>query len=163
MEGIILLDNIRGTKTIWKNKECEVQDLGDGIVNIEFRSKMNAMGSGVLSGINKGIEIAENDFRGVVIGNQGANFSVGANLAMVFMFAIEQEYDELNFAIKFFQDTMMRARYSKIPVVVAPHTMTLGGGCELTLHADAVQAAAETYTGLVEFVVGVIPGGGGTK
>ncbi|MCH8555146.1 MAG: 3-hydroxyacyl-CoA dehydrogenase/enoyl-CoA hydratase family protein [Schleiferiaceae bacterium] len=163
MEGIVILDNLRKTKTVWKNKECEVQDLGDGILNIEFRSKMNSMGSGVLAGINKGIELAEENFRGVVIGNQGANFSVGANLAMVFMFAVEQEYDELNFAIKYFQDTMMRARYSKIPVVVAPHTMTLGGGCELTLHADAVQAAAETYTGLVEFGVGVIPGGGGTK
>jgi 3-hydroxyacyl-CoA dehydrogenase len=162
-EGIVILDHIRDSRTIWSNKECAVQDLGDGILNIEFRSKMNSMGSGVLAGINKGIELAEKGYAGVVIGNQGANFSVGANLGMVFMMAIEQEYDELNFAIKYFQDTMMRARYSKVPVVVAPHTMTLGGGCELTLHADAVQAAGETYMGLVEFGVGVIPGGGGTK
>lgn len=163
LDGLIILDHIRSTKTVWENNECAVVDLGDGILNVEFRSKMNAMGSGVLSGINKGIELAEKDFRGVVIGNQGQNFSVGANLMMVFMFAAEQEYDELNFAIKYFQDTMMRARYSNIPVVSAPHTMSLGGGCELTLHADGVQAAGETYMGLVEFGVGVIPGGGGTK
>jgi 3-hydroxyacyl-CoA dehydrogenase len=162
-EGIVILDHIRANRTIWSNNECAVQDIGDGILNIEFRSKMNSLGSGVLSGINKGIELAEQGYAGVVIGNQGANFSVGANLGMVFMMAVEQEYDELNFAIKYFQDTMMRARYSKVPVVVAPHTMTLGGGCELTLHADAVQAAGETYMGLVEFGVGVIPGGGGTK
>lgn len=163
LEGLIILDHIRPTKTVWENNECAVIDLGDGVLNIEFRSKMNSMGSGVLSGINKGIELAEKDYRAVVIGNQGQNFSVGANLMMVFMFAVEQDYDELNFAIKYFQDTMMRARYSNVPVVVAPHTMALGGGCELTLHADAVQAAGETYTGLVEFGVGVIPGGGGTK
>lgn len=163
LNDLIILDHLRGSKTVWENNECSVIDLGDGIVNIEFRSKMNSLGGGVLSGINKGIEIAEKDFRGVVIANQGANFSVGANLMMVFMMAVEQEYDELNFSIKYFQDTMMRARYSTIPVVVAPHQMALGGGCELTLHADAVQIAGETYMGLVEFGVGVIPGGGGTK
>jgi 3-hydroxyacyl-CoA dehydrogenase len=163
LEDLIILDHLRGSKTVWENNECAVIDLGEGILNIEFRSKMNSLGGGVLSGINKGIEIAEKDFRGVVIANQGANFSVGANLMMVFMMAAEQEYDELNFSIKYFQDTMMRARYSTIPVVVAPHQMALGGGCELTLHADAVQIAGETYMGLVEFGVGVIPGGGGTK
>lgn len=159
----IILDTIREAKTIWNNKESAIQDLGDGILNFEFRSKMNTLGSGVLAGMNKAIEMAEKDYRGLVIGNQGSNFSVGANLAMIFMMAIEQEWDELNFAIKYFQDTMMRVRYSDVPVVVAPHGMSLGGGCEMTLHADAVQAAAETYMGLVEFGVGVIPGGGGTK
>lgn len=159
----INLDYIRKEKTVWKNDECVVEDLGDGIVNIEFRSKMNSLGGGVLAGINAGIELAEKDFRGVVISNQGQNFTVGANLAMIFMFAVEQEWDELNFAIRHFQNTMMRVRYSGVPVVVAPHQMTLGGGCEMTLHADAVQASAETYMGLVEFGVGVIPGGGGTK
>lgn len=163
LSGIIILDHRRDISTVWSNAECAVIDLGDGILNIEFRSKMNSLGSGVLAGINKGIELAERDFRGAVISNQGANFSVGANLMMVYMMAIEQEYDELNFAIKYFQDTVMRVRYSHVPVVVAPHGMTLGGGCELVLHADAVQAAAETYMGLVEFGVGVIPGGGGTK
>ncbi|MEQ9262283.1 MAG: 3-hydroxyacyl-CoA dehydrogenase/enoyl-CoA hydratase family protein [Owenweeksia sp.] len=163
IRDFIILDHIRPSKTVWSNDECSVEYLGDGILNIEFRSKMNSLGSGVLSGIHKGIELAEKDFRGVVIGNNGQNFSVGANLGMIFMMAVEQEYDELNYAIKYFQDTMMRVRYSSIPVVVAPHSMTLGGGCEMTLHADAVQAAAETYVGLVEFGVGVIPGGGGTK
>ncbi len=162
-KSFIVLDHIRPTKTVWQNSECAVEDLGDGILNIEFRSKMNSLGGGVLAGINKGIELAEKDFQGLVISNQGDNFSVGANLGMIFMMAVEQEYDELNFAIKYFQDTMMRVRYSSIPVVVAPHQMSLGGGCEMSLHADAVQAAAETYTGLVEFGVGVIPGGGGTK
>ena len=162
-KSFIVLDHIRPTKTIWQNSDCAVEDLGDGILNIEFRSKMNSLGGGVLAGINKGIELAEKDFQGVVISNQGDNFSVGANLGMIFMMAVEQEFDELNFAIKHFQDTMMRVRYSSIPVVVAPHQMSLGGGCEMSLHADAVQAAAETYTGLVEFGVGVIPGGGGTK
>lgn len=160
---LIILDHIRDSKTIWKNSECNVIDLGDGILNVEFRSKANSLGSGVLEGINKGIELAEREYRGVVIANQGDNFSVGANLGMIFMMAIEQEYDELNFAVKYFQDTMMRVRYSSVPVVVAPFNRTLGGGCEMTLHADAVQAHAEAYIGLVEFGVGLIPGGGGTK
>lgn len=159
----IILDTIRGTKTIWSNSESAIQDLGDGIINFEFRSKMNSLGGGVLAGMNKAIDLAEKEYEGLVIGNQASNFSVGANLGMIFMMAIEQEWDELNFAIKHFQDTMMRVRYSNIPVVVAPHGMSLGGGCEMTLHADAVQASAETYMGLVEFGVGVIPGGGGTK
>lgn len=162
-KNFIILDHIRKNNTIWKNNECSVLDLGDGVVNIEFHSKMNTLGSGVLAGINKGIELAEKDFRAVVVSNQGDNFTVGANLAMIFMMAIEQEYDELNFAIKYFQDTMMKLRYSSIPTVVAPFGMTLGGGCEASLHADAIQASAETYVGLVEFGVGLIPGGGGTK
>lgn len=162
-DGFIILDRIRESKTVWSNAESVVEDLGDGILNFEFRSKMNTLGSGVIQGLNKAIDMAEKDYRGLVIGNEASNFSVGANLGMIFMMAIEQDYDELNFAIKIFQDSMMRVRYSSIPVVVAPHGMTLGGGCEMTLHADRVQAAAETYIGLVEFGVGVIPGGGGTK
>lgn len=162
-ENYIVLDHIRSNKTLWSNDECSIIDLGDGIINIEFHSKMNSMGSGVLTGIHKGIDMAESDYAGVVISNQGDNFSVGANIGMIFMMAAEQDFDELNFAVKYFQDTMMRVRYSNIPVVVAPHAMALGGGCEIALHADAVQCAAETYTGLVEFGVGVIPGGGGTK
>ena len=162
-ENYIILDNIRPTKTVWENSDSVVSDLGDGILNFEFRSKMNTLGGGVLAGMNKAIELAEKEYRGLVIGNQATNFSVGANLGMVFMMAIEQEYDELNFAIKAFQDAVMRVRYSDIPVVVAPHGLTLGGGCEMTMHSDGAQAAAETYIGLVEFGVGVIPGGGGTK
>lgn len=162
-DAFIILDNIRKSHEVWSNKEVVVQDLGDGILNVEFRSKMNTIGADVLNGINKGIELAEKDFRGLVVGNQGTNFSVGANIGMIFMMAVEQEYDELNYSIKAFQDTMMRMRYSAIPTVAAPHGMCLGGGCELSLHADRVVAAAETYIGLVEFGVGVIPGGGGSK
>ena len=162
-DAFIILNNIRNSKKIWNNSESIITDLGDGIINLEFTSKMNSIGAGVLQGINKAIDIAEKDYNGLVIGNQGANFSVGANLGMIFMMAVEQEYDELNMAIKMFQDTMMRCRYSAIPVIAAPHGMTLGGGCELVMHSDRAVAAAETYIGLVEFGVGVIPGGGGSK
>lgn len=162
-DAFIILNNIRESKNVWSNKEAYIQDLGDGIINLEFNSKMNTIGEGVLAGINKAIDLAEKEYDGLVIGNQAANFSVGANIGMIFMMAVEQEYDELNMAIKYFQDTMMRVRYSSIPVIVAPHGMTLGGGCEMSLHADKIVAAAETYIGLVEFGVGVIPGGGGSK
>ncbi|ADX67119.1 3-hydroxyacyl-CoA dehydrogenase/enoyl-CoA hydratase family protein [Weeksella virosa] len=162
-DAFIILDNIRKTNEIWSNKECSIQDLGDGIINIEFRSKMNSLGGGVLQGINKGIDLAEKEYRGVVIGNQADNFSVGANLAMIMMMAAEQDWWELNMAIKMFQDTMMRVRYSSIPVISAPHGMALGGGCEVSIHADKMVAAAETYIGLVEVGVGLIPGGGGSK
>ncbi|MDR9456083.1 MAG: 3-hydroxyacyl-CoA dehydrogenase NAD-binding domain-containing protein [Salegentibacter sp.] len=162
-DAFIILDNIRESKEVFKNSGVVVEDLGDGILNVEFRSKMNAIGGDVLDGINKAIDIAEKDYQGLVVANNGKNFSVGANIGMIFMMAVEQEYEELNMAVKYFQDTMMRMRYSSIPTVAAPHTMTLGGGCELSMHADKVVAAAETYIGLVEFGVGVIPGGGGSK
>lgn len=162
-DSFIILNNIRETKKVWSNSDAIIQDLGDGILNLEFQSKMNTIGGGVLQGINKAIDLAETQFQGLVIGNQAANFTVGANIGMIFMMAVEQEYDELNMAIKMFQDTMMRVRYSGIPVIVAPHGMTLGGGCEMSMHADKVVAAAESYIGLVEFGVGVIPGGGGSK
>ena len=162
-ESFIILDNIRKSNEVFKNPGVVLEDLGDGILNLEFQSKMNTIGGDVLAGLNKAVDIAEKDFQGLVIGNQGANFSVGANIGMIFMMAVEQEYDELNMAIKYFQDTMMRMRYSAIPTVVATHGMTLGGGCELSMHADKVVAAAESYIGLVEFGVGVIPGGGGSK
>lgn len=162
-DSFIILDHIRENKTIWKNSGVTITDLGDGILNCEFHTKMNSIGGEVLQGINKAIDIAEKDYRGLVVGNQGANFSAGANIAMIFMMAVEQEYDEIDFAIRQFQKTMMRVRYSSIPVVAAPHHLALGGGCELCLHADWVQANAETYMGLVEFGVGVIPGGGGSK
>jgi len=162
-EQFILLDVIRGTKTVWKNAGATLTDIGEGILNLEFHTKMNTIGSEILQGVNTAIDKAEQDFRGLVISNEGANFSAGANLGMVFMFAVEQEYDELDFAIRTFQSTMMRVRYSAIPVIVAPHNMSLGGGCEMSLHADSVVAHAELYTGLVEFGVGLIPGGGGTK
>lgn len=162
-KNFIVLDNLRKGGTLWSNKGSSIHDLGDGILGLEFHTKMNTMGSEVLQGINKAIDLAEKDYEGLVIGNDGQNFSAGANLGMIFMMAIEQEFDELNFAVRAFQNTMMRVRYSSIPVVVAPFNMALGGGCEITLHADAVQASAETYIGLVEVGAGVIPGGGGTK
>lgn len=162
-ESFILLDNIRSSKTIWKNSGATITDIGDGIINLEWNTKMNSIGAEVIEGINKAIDIAEKDFRGLVISNEGANFSAGANVGMIFMMAVEQEYDELNMAIRTFQNTMMRVRYSGIPVVVAPHNMALGGACEMSLHSDKVVAHAETYMGLVEFGVGLIPGGGGTK
>ncbi|PRY07839.1 3-hydroxyacyl-CoA dehydrogenase [Pontibacter ummariensis] len=162
-ENFIILDNLRGSKTVWKNSGATLIDLGDGILNVEFHTKMNTIGGDVIAGLNKGIEIAEKDFRGMVVGSDAANFSAGANVGLIYMYALEQEYDEINFMIKQFQDTMMRMRYSAIPVVGTPHGLTLGGGCELNLHCDHIQAAAETYMGLVEFGVGLIPGGGGTK
>lgn len=162
-EDFISLDAIRATNTIWKNSGVTITDLGDGILNCEFRTKMNTIGGEVLAGINKALDLAEKDYKGLVISNEGANFSAGANVGMIFMMAAEQDWDELNMAVRQFQNTTMRIRYSSIPVVAAPHNLSLGGGCEICLHADMVVAHAETYIGLVEFGVGVIPGGGGTK
>mmetsp|Transcript_9404 Transcript_9404/g.12799 ORF Transcript_9404/g.12799 Transcript_9404/m.12799 type:complete len:802 (+) Transcript_9404:448-2853(+) len=159
----VSLEALRGANTLWKNEDTTVIDLGDGILNLEFHTKMNTIGGGVIQGINKAIDLAEEQHKGLVISNNGQNFSAGANVGMIFMMAVEQDYDELNFAVKSFQDTMMRVRYSDIPVIVAPHNLALGGGCELALHADKVVAHAELYMGLVEFGVGLIPGGGGTK
>jgi len=162
-ETFILLNNIRESKTLWSNSGTAIQDLGDGIINFEFRSKMNSIGSEVLDGLNKAIDLAEKEYDGLVIGNEGTNFSVGANIAMILMLAADQEWDDLNMAISYFQKSVSRIRYSSIPVIVAPHGMTLGGGCEMTMHADRVVATPETYIGLVEVGVGVIPGGGGSK
>ena len=161
-EAFIVLNNY-SDKIVWKNSACVVYDLGDDVLGLEWRTKMNSIGGEVLEGIQKAIGIAEDKYKGLVIANDGPNFSAGANVGMIFMYAIEQEYDELDLAIRMFQNTMMRVRYSSVPVVVAPHGLTLGGGCEINLHADKVCAAAETYIGLVELGVGLIPGGGGTK
>ncbi len=162
-EDLVMLSALRETNKVWNNADATLVDLGDGILNLEFSTKMNTIGGGVIEGINKAIEIAEKDYKGLVISNTGQNFSAGANVGMIFMMAVEQDYDELNFAVKTFQDTMMRIRYSNIPVIVAPHNMALGGGCEMSMHADKVVAHAELYMGLVEFGVGLIPGGGGSK
>ena len=162
-EDLVILDALRSENKVWGNQDTTIVDLGDGILNLEFHTKMNTIGGGVIEGINKAIDLAEADQKGLVVSNTGGHFSAGANVGMIFMMAIEQDYDELNFAIKAFQDTMMRVRYSNIPVVVAPHNMALGGGCELSMHADKVVAHAELYMGLVEFGVGLIPGGGGSK
>ncbi|MCB2409488.1 3-hydroxyacyl-CoA dehydrogenase/enoyl-CoA hydratase family protein [Hymenobacter lucidus] len=164
VENFIILDNLRATgKVLWKNAGASVIDLGDGILNVEFHSKMNTLGSDVIQGLMKGVDIAEQGYRGLVVGNDAPNFSAGANLGLVYMYALDQEFDEINMMIAQFQNAMMRMRYSSIPVVGTPHGLALGGGCELNLHADKVVAAAETYMGLVEFGVGLIPAGGGTK
>jgi 3-hydroxyacyl-CoA dehydrogenase len=162
-DGKVALANLPESAIVWKNSGTTIYDLGDGILNIAFHTKMNTIGGEVIAGLNKAIDLAEKSYKGLVVANEGQNFSAGANVGMIFMMAVEQEYDELDFAIRAFQNTMMRVRYSSIPVVAAPHGLTLGGACELCLHADKVVAHAETYMGLVEFGVGVIPGGGGTK
>lgn len=162
MSSFILLEHMN-EKIVWNNPVCKLYDMGDDVVALRWNTKMNSIGGEVLEGVRKSIDIAEEKYKGLVIANGGANFSAGANIGLIFMFAAEQEYDELDIAIRQFQSTTMRLRYSSIPVVVAPHGLTLGGGCEMCLHADAVHAAAETYVGLVEVGIGVIPGGGGTK
>ena len=162
-ENFIILDNTRD-KLVFSNAEVALHDIGDGVLCLEFRSKMNSIGEGVLQGINEAIRIAEEgQWRGLVIGNNSINFTVGANLMMIAMMAYQQEWDELNFAVDYFQKTVMRCRYSSIPVVAATQGYVFGGGCEISMHCDAVMAAAESYVGLVEVGVGLIPGGGGTK
>ena len=161
-EAFIVMKNFEG-QTVWKNAACRAYHLGEEVIGLEWSTKMNSIGGEVLEGIQRSIGLAEEKYKGLVIANEGANFSAGANVGMIFMLAIEQEYDELDMAIRQFQQTMMRARYSSVPVVIAPHGLSLGGGCELNLHADKICAAAETYIGLVELGVGLIPGGGGSK
>lgn len=161
-EDFIILENL-SNNVVWKNADSKITDIGDGVIDFSWHSKSYTLGSAVVEGMNHAIGLAERDYKGLVIGHQGSDFSLGANLGLVFMYAIEQDYDELDFMVRAFQNTVMRIRYSSVPVVVAPHGRTLGGGCEMTMHADIAQAAAETYIGLVEVGVGLIPGGGGTK
>lgn len=161
-DSFIILSDLT-EKTIWKNSACNLYDLGDDVVALTWNTKMGSIGSEVLEALNKSIAVAEEKYKGLVIANEAAQFSAGANVGMIFMLAAEQDFDELDMAVRMFQNTTMKIRHSSIPVVVAPHGLTLGGGCEICLHADKVQAAAETYIGLVELGVGLIPGGGGTK
>lgn len=163
-DSFIILDAYRSRKPVYSNAECTLHDIGDGVLCLEFHSKMNAIGEGILRGINDSIQIAEEQgWKGLVIGNNATQFTVGANLMMVAMLAFEQNWDELNMATHLFQQTSMRIRYSAIPVVIATQGYVFGGGCEFSMHADSVVAAAESYIGLVEVGVGIIPGGGGTK
>ncbi len=162
-EEFIILSN-QTSAPVLKNDELTVHDLGDGVMCAEFTSKANTIGSGIIEGINEAITKAEEEgWNGLVIGNNADNFSVGANLMLIGMLAFQQEYQQLNMAIKMFQDMTMRCRYSKIPVVSATQGYVFGGGCETQMHCDSTIAAAESYIGLVEAGVGVIPGGGGTK
>jgi len=161
-KAFIVMKNFSG-QTIWKNDACRAYHLGDDVLGLEWYTKMGSIGGEVLEGIQTSISIAEGKFKGLVVANEGINFSAGANVGMIYMLAAQQQFDALDSAIRLFQQTMMRARYSSIPVVVAPHGLSLGGACELSLHADRICAAAETYIGLVELGIGLIPGGGGTK
>jgi 3-hydroxyacyl-CoA dehydrogenase len=160
--AFIVMHNFEN-QTIWKNSAARLYHLGDEVLGLEWYTKLGTIGGEVLEGIQRSIGIAEEKYKGLVIANEQANFSAGANVGMIFMLAVDQEYEELDMAIRLFQNTMMRARYSAIPVVVAPQGLTLGGACELSLHADKVVPAAESYIGLVELGVGLIPGGGGSK
>jgi 3-hydroxyacyl-CoA dehydrogenase len=163
-EEFIILDNYRDKAPVMKNSEVVLHDIGDGVLCLEFTSMHNSIGEGVLRGVNEAIQIAEEgDWKGLVIGNNANNFTVGANLMLIAMFAYQQEFDELNMAVNLFQQTSMRCRYSSIPVVAATQGYTFGGGCEFIMHCDAAMSAAESYIGLVEVGVGLIPGGAGTK
>ena len=162
-EELVVLNNLRPTHSIWSNEGYSIIDLGDGVINLEFHTKMNIIGSEIIQGINKAIELAEMEYKALIISNEGENFSAGANIGLVFMLAIEQEFEELDMVVRTFQNTMLKLKYTSVPVIAAPHGMTLGGGCEVCMHSDKVIAHAETYMGLVELGVGVIPAGGGTK
>jgi len=162
-EKLLLLNNLRPSNTLWSNEGASIIDLGDGVINLEFHTKMNTIGSEIIQGINKALELAELDHKALIISNEGENFSAGANIGLVFMLAIEQEFEELDMVVRTFQNTMLKLKYAPVPVIAAPHGMSLGGGCEICMHTDKVIAHAETYMGLVELGVGVIPAGGGTK
>ena len=162
--NIILLSSLKDRqKKVDGNSGATLIDLDDGVACLEFHTKMNSLGPDVIAMIHKAADIVEKDFQGLVVANHGTNFCVGANLMMVLFAAQEEEWDELEFMVKRLQDGLMRLKYLSKPVVSAPHQMALGGGCEVCLHSDRVVAAAETYMGLVEVGVGVLPAGGGTK
>lgn len=163
-EQSIQLNLLSDEKVVYKNDEIRLWDIGDDVLCLEFTSKMNAIGGGILNGVQDAITLAEEGkWRGIVIGNNSKNFTVGANLMMIAMLAYEQEFDQLNMAVDLFQKTTMRCRYSRIPVVAATQGYVFGGGCEMVMHCDATAASAESYIGLVEVGVGLLPGGGGTK
>ena len=162
--GHINLGLIKRTNgVVEKNPGASLLDLGDGIFCLEFHTKMNAIGNETIAMMQKAIKRAEQDGTGLVIANEGSAFSAGANLMLVAMAVAEGAYDDIALYVKYFQKSMMAIKYSKIPVVAAPHNLVLGGGCEICLHSDAVNAHAETYMGLVEVGVGLLPAGGGTK
>ncbi|HEX8143323.1 MAG TPA: 3-hydroxyacyl-CoA dehydrogenase/enoyl-CoA hydratase family protein [Pyrinomonadaceae bacterium] len=162
--GVIVLKSLKDrTGVIKKNAGASLVDLGDGVACLEFHSKMNAIGGDTLQMLKQSLVEVEKNFLGLVVGNQGANFCVGANLMLMLLEAQEENWEELDMMVRVFQNATMSLRYSTKPVVVAPFQMTFGGGCEMVLHADRVRAAAETYIGLVEVGVGIIPAGGGTK
>jgi 3-hydroxyacyl-CoA dehydrogenase len=162
--GVLILKSLKEAgREVERNFGASLVDLGDGVLCCEFHSKMNAIGADLIAMIHKGLKRLDSDFDAMVIGNQAANFSVGANLMLVLVAAQEQEWDELHLAVKQFQNANLAIKYAPKPVVVAPQGLALGGGCEVSLHGARIQAAAEAYMGLVEAGVGLIPGGGGSK
>lgn len=162
--GVLILKDVKDrTGVIKTNAGASLIDIGDGVACLEFHSKMNSIGGDTVQMMNFAVDEVEKNFKGLVVGNQGGNFSAGANIMMILLAAQEQEWDDLNLAVHALQQAIMRLRYSSRPVVTAPYGLTLGGGCEITLHGNKARAAAETYIGLVEVGVGVIPAGGGTK
>jgi 3-hydroxyacyl-CoA dehydrogenase len=163
-EGIIILKSVKEqAKEIEKNSGASLIDLGDGVICCEFHAKMNAIGGDLLAMISKGLARLRTDFDAMVIANQSVNFSAGANLMLILMTAQEQEWDDLHLMVRQFQNVTLSIKHAPKPVVVAPHGLALGGGCEIALHGTRIHAAAETYMGLVETGVGLIPGGGGAK
>src|SRR5699024_3085582 len=163
-ESQINIGYFKDQTPVLSNDEMTVHDIGDGVLALEFTSKSNTIGEGILRGIGETISLAEEgDWNGLVIANEGQNFTVGANLMLICSLAFQQEFDELNMAVKLFQDTSMRIRTSKIPVVAATQGYVFGGGCEFVMHTDSTIASAESYIGLVEVGVGILPAGGGTK
>ncbi len=163
-DATINLQLLRQQVPVYKNDDAVLHDIGDGVLCYEFRSKSNVLGENILKGLNESITLAEEQgWKGLVIGNQATNFTVGANLMIIGMMAFQEEWDQLNNAVDYFQQTTMRCRYSSIPVVMATQGYVFGGGCEFLMHCDAAAVAAESYIGLVEAGVGLIPGGGGSK
>ena len=163
-QGVVFLKSVKDrTGVIQKNQGASLVDIGDGVACLEFHSKMNSIGGDTVQMMNFAIDEVEKNHVGLVVGNQGGNFSAGANIMLLLLAAQEEEWDDINQMIRALQNAVMRLRYSAKPVVTAPYGLTLGGGCEIAMHGNKVRAAGETYIGLVEVGVGLIPAGGGTK
>ncbi|MBC7796232.1 MAG: enoyl-CoA hydratase/isomerase family protein, partial [Pyrinomonadaceae bacterium] len=162
--GVIVLKSVKDrTGVIKKNSGASLIDIGDGVACLEFHTKMNSLGVDIFSMMKFALDEVAKNHVGLVVGNQGGNFSAGANIMQLLLGAQEEEWDEIDLSIRTFQNLNMRLRYSPKPVVTAPYGLTLGGGCEVTMHGDKARASAETYIGMVEVGVGLLPGGGGTK
>ena len=162
--GVLILKDIKEqTGVIKSNPGASFIDIGDGVACLEFHSKMNSIGGDTVAMMNFALDEVEKNFKGLVVGNQGGNFSAGANIMMLLLAAQEEEWEDIQMMVRALQNTVMRLRYSSKPVVTAPYGLTLGGGCEIAMHGNKVRAAAETYIGLVEVGVGLIPAGCGTK
>ena len=160
---LILRSARQRERVVRRNAGASLVDIGEGVLAVEFHSKMNAIGGDTIQMLHEGVAEAERNFQALVVGNDAVNFSAGANLMLLLLEAQEGNWDEIDLMVRAFQGATGALRFSKVPVVVAPAGLTLGGGCEVALHGDRVQAAAETYIGLVEVGVGLIPAGGGTK